>query len=80
MNKQHLLKRNRKSLEIFKRDNYKCFYCGIECAMSFHGKKRITVDHKIPKSKGGGNHMDNLVTCCHECNSKKADKSVDNST
>ena len=51
---------------IYKRDNYKCQYCG-----SF---KDLTIDHVIPKSKGGTNKWDNLVTCCRKCNLKKGDK------
>jgi len=49
-----------------KRDNYSCVYCG--------SKKNLTIDHLIPKSKGGGNSWDNLVTCCSPCNIKKGDK------
>lgn len=51
---------------ILKRDNHSCVYCG--------SKKQLTIDHLIPKSKGGGNTWDNLVTCCISCNSKKGDK------
>jgi len=51
---------------IMKRDNYSCVYCG--------SKKNLTIDHLIPKSKGGGNSWDNLVTCCSPCNIKKGDK------
>ena len=31
------------------------------------------MDHVIPRSKGGSNGMDNLVLCCRECNTLKAD-------
>lgn len=51
---------------ILKRDNHSCVYCG--------NKKDLTIDHLIPKSKGGKNTWDNLVTCCISCNSKKGDK------
>jgi 5-methylcytosine-specific restriction endonuclease McrA len=51
---------------IMRRDNYSCVYCG--------SKKNLTIDHLIPKSKGGGNSWDNLVTCCSPCNIKKGDK------
>lgn len=51
---------------ILKRDNHSCVYC--------ESKKQLTIDHIIPKSKGGGNTWDNLVTCCISCNSKKGDK------
>jgi hypothetical protein len=51
---------------IFKRDNYKCGYCSIN--------KDLTLDHIKPKSKGGQNSWENLVTCCFKCNSKKGDR------
>lgn len=51
---------------IYKRDNFKCVYCG--------SKKDLTLDHVIPKSKGGTNEWTNLVTCCTKCNFAKADK------
>jgi 5-methylcytosine-specific restriction endonuclease McrA len=46
-----------------------CQYCG-----STH---KLTIDHVIPKSKGGKDTWTNLVACCHSCNNKKGDKSVE---
>jgi 5-methylcytosine-specific restriction endonuclease McrA len=37
-------------------------------------KKKFTIDHFIPKSKGGGDDLNNLVTSCRDCNLEKADK------
>lgn len=51
---------------IYKRDGYECVYCG--------SKKDLTLDHVIPKSKGGQNTWTNLVTCCFKCNLKKGDR------
>ena len=51
---------------IFGRDNGECVYCG--------STKQLTLDHVIPRSRGGGNSWDNLVTCCHNCNVRKANK------
>ena len=50
---------------IFKRDGYKCQYCGAT--------KDLTLDHLIPKSKGGKSTWTNLVTACKHCNAKKGD-------
>ena len=50
---------------LFKRDDYSCLYCG--------SNKNLTVDHVIPKSKGGSNQWENLATSCHRCNSNKGD-------
>lgn len=57
---------------VYVRDNYVCQYCGKHC-----DSKDLTVDHVIPKSKGGSNSWVNLVTCCVSCNNKKADMSCE---
>ncbi len=56
---------------IFRRDKFKCVYCGEKT------KNKLTIDHVIPKSKGGKNTWQNLVTCCKSCNIKKDDKTLD---
>lgn len=56
---------------IFRRDNHECVYCG--------SKKELTIDHVIPRSKGGRNTWTNLVTCCQKCNLKKGDKTLEES-
>ena len=50
---------------VFRRDNYECQYCG--------SKKDLTLDHLIPRSKGGKSSWKNLVTACKRCNAKKGD-------
>jgi 5-methylcytosine-specific restriction endonuclease McrA len=60
---------NRK--RIYKRDNNQCVYCGVE--------KNLTIDHIIPRSRGGKNSWINLVTCCSHCNLKKANKTPEES-
>lgn len=50
---------------IFKRDGFSCQYCGTG--------KDLTLDHLIPKSKGGKSSWTNLVTACKNCNTKKGD-------
>lgn len=51
---------------IYRRDKHKCQYCG--------STKGLTIDHVIPKSKGGGDTWENLVVACSKCNTKKGDK------
>lgn len=48
---------------IFKRDGYTCQYCG-SC-------RNLTLDHVVPRSRGGNSTWKNLVTACKNCNSKK---------
>jgi 5-methylcytosine-specific restriction endonuclease McrA len=51
---------------LFIRDNFTCAYCGKTVKDS-----EATVDHVIPKSRGGKWCWENLVTCCSQCNQKK---------
>jgi len=71
--------KRRKALkkEILERDKYKCAYCGLEVydfpfkvSLMTH-PQTATVDHRIPLSKGGTWDIDNLVTACLRCNSRK---------
>lgn len=54
--------------EIFKRDGFKCKYCGAT-----NDASQLHVDHVIPVSRGGSNDPLNLVTACILCNSGKSD-------
>ena len=54
---------------IFIRDSHTCQYCG-----GIGSERSLTIDHIIPKSRGGNSKWDNLVACCKKCNTKKADK------
>jgi 5-methylcytosine-specific restriction endonuclease McrA len=54
---------------IFKRDGFICQYCGQEFSRS-----DLTVDHIIPRSKGGKSTWLNIVTACRPCNWTKADR------
>ena len=56
---------------IFIRDKGKCQYCDKRL-----NKSRFTVDHVIPKSKGGKSSWENLVCSCSKCNTYKGDKSL----
>lgn len=57
---------------IFLRDRQVCQYCGLTFAVS-----KLTIDHVLPRSRGGGDSWENLVTACHPCNRRKADKTPD---
>lgn len=57
---------------VFLRDKYICQYCGAR----FNGKD-LTFDHVLPKSRGGKTNWQNIVTCCHTCNNRKANKTPD---
>lgn len=52
--------------EVFRRDQHTCQYCG--------NTKHLTIDHVIPRSKGGTHTWNNVVTACEKCNSTKGDR------
>lgn len=52
---------------VMHRDNYTCQYCGIR-------KHDLTIDHIIPRSRGGIDAWDNVVAACLRCNVKKGDR------
>lgn len=54
---------------LFQRDSFKCQYCGKK-----PGTSNLTLDHILPKSKGGKTTWENIVISCIPCNTKKADK------
>lgn len=51
---------------VLRRDGNRCGYCGT-------GNAR-TVDHIVPRSRGGANSWKNTVACCFTCNQAKADR------
>lgn len=54
---------------IYLRDNHTCQYCGI-----MPPKDEITIDHIIPRSRGGKTTWENVVLACVRCNTKKGSK------
>ncbi len=52
---------------IFARDRWTCQYCGVE-------RTTLTVDHVVPRSKGGRSSWDNIVASCAPCNRRKGDR------
>lgn len=56
---------------ILLRDNYKCVYCGITLDNS-----NYSIDHVIPRSKGGKHIWTNVVSSCKRCNAKKGNKII----
>lgn len=50
---------------VLRRDSHHCAYCG---------KIANTIDHVIPKSRGGSETWENLVACCFKCNNIKSDR------
>ena len=56
---------NRKN--ILSRDEHSCQYCGDKSSP-------LTIDHILPKGRGGQDSWENLVTACKFCNQKKGNK------
>lgn len=56
---------NRRNL--FRRDDHRCQYCG-------HHASDLTLDHVVPRSRGGTTSWENVVACCRGCNARKRDR------
>lgn len=54
---------------ILMRDQHTCQYCNRE-----FGAAELTLDHVVPRSRGGSNTWENLVACCLRCNNRKGDR------
>jgi 5-methylcytosine-specific restriction endonuclease McrA len=50
---------------VLRRDEFHCCYCG---------KGATTIDHVLPRSRGGADTWENLVACCLACNNTKGDR------
>ena len=57
--------------EVFKRDSFKCQYCGESAPDVI-----LEVDHIVPVAEGGENDMMNLITSCKDCNRGKGKKKL----
>ena len=58
-------KRRLTRLEVFNRDRYICQYCSKE-------SRQLTLDHVIPRYRGGQHTWENVVSACIRCNRRKA--------
>ena len=56
---------------VYERDNFTCQYCGQKDI------RKLQVDHRTPRSRGGTHDLNNLITACRKCNSKKAYKTYE---
>jgi 5-methylcytosine-specific restriction endonuclease McrA len=52
---------------LFARDEWSCVYCGTTSG-------RLTLDHVVPRSRGGDSVWENVVTACAPCNLRKGDR------
>jgi 5-methylcytosine-specific restriction endonuclease McrA len=55
---------------LFARDDWRCVYCGT-------ANGRLTLDHVIPRSKGGESVWENVVTACAPCNLRKGNRTLE---
>jgi len=56
---------------VMMRDNYTCQYCGVRPP-----KNEMTIDHIIPRVRGGQTTWENVVCACRSCNLRKGSKSL----
>jgi 5-methylcytosine-specific restriction endonuclease McrA len=54
---------------ILARDHYTCQYCGVTPT-----RKDLTIDHVLPRSRGGKTTWENVVAACEKCNGRKGNR------
>ena len=57
---------------VLARDMYTCQYCGTQ-----PGRTELTLDHVMPRSRGGNTSWENVVTACGPCNRRKGNRTPD---
>ena len=57
---------------IYKRDRNTCQYCGATT--------KLTIDHVVPRSRGGDASWENLVVACSSCNTKKGNRLLEHTS
>jgi 5-methylcytosine-specific restriction endonuclease McrA len=72
---QYMIKRPSQRIQlsrrdVFARDNYTCQYCGKRT-------HDLTLDHVVPRSKGGKHTWENVVSACRTCNHRKGHQTVE---
>jgi 5-methylcytosine-specific restriction endonuclease McrA len=56
-------------VNVYRRDAFACQYCGAQ-----PGAAALTLDHVLPRARGGRTEWLNIVTACTRCNAAKADR------
>lgn len=69
-----------KRLRVFKRDGFRCVYCGYRSKHAQAGYYapdiELHADHLYPWIRGGSDDVSNLVTACRPCNLRKGSKTL----
>ena len=66
--KRPYIQRRLSRREVFIRDDHTCQYCGQQT-------RELTIDHVVPRFRGGAHVWENLVSACKSCNQRKAGRS-----
>lgn len=65
---------------VYRKHNYICTSCNVKCVHpnkdNYNQSNAATLDHIIPKSKGGSHTYDNVTLLCRSCNTIKSDKMI----
>jgi hypothetical protein len=69
---------------IYERDHWRCVWCNINVTqltgylalVRNDSIRQATIDHVVPRARGGTNEHTNLITCCAQCNAVRGDKSA----
>lgn len=72
---KHWLKKFRRWV-LIQECGLRCYYCQCKLTKEPDLARSVTLDHLVPRSKGGSDRISNLVLCCGPCNRRKGDMTV----
>lgn len=58
---------------IAERDGWTCCYCSAPLTPDGQGERAPTIEHRLPRSRGGTNGLENLALACWKCNNDRGD-------
>jgi len=63
-------------VDLFNEQAGLCCYCQRSMTLRLNRPRTATIDHIVPRSKGGANSLFNYISACRPCNERKADTSL----
>lgn len=62
---------------VCRKTGQRCYYCGWKQAPVVRPGEGLAIDHVVPRCKGGGDEIENLVPACRSCNSIKGKRTIE---
>ena len=79
MNWKRVMEKGVKLKRLLHKQGGRCYYCNMSISRHYHqgAPLEATIDHRIPRARGGTNAAINLVAACFSCNNRKGNMTSD---